>query len=126
MAADQRNFQTFTYVDDDAVTWNKRGAQDAAINAVDGSTALTTGAALWPRETRRFHTRKAVFQDPTTFRTVRIIVYTAAALAAIVATPPTLALHVAGETGTVNYTLIETIAEVKKRGKTARQLPDHA
>jgi hypothetical protein len=125
MAADQRNFQVFTYEDDNAVTWNKRGMLNAAVNAIDGSAALTAGAPMWPARSRRFHTREAVFYDPTTFRTVRFPVYTAAAYAAIDGTT-TLALHVEGNTGTVTYNLAEKIPEKQPVAKTTRQLADHA
>lgn len=125
MAADQRNYQVFTYVDDNGTVWNKRGEEDAAQNAIDGSAALTDGAPMWPHASRRFHTRMAVFFDPTTFRTKRIIVYTAAAYAAITGAT-TLAVAVPGETGTVTYSLAEKIAEKQPVAHAARQLADHA
>jgi hypothetical protein len=126
MAADQPNSQYWTYVDDGGNTWNKRGPVNSAINAVDGSAAFTSGAAVFPRGTKRFHCRQAVFIDATTFRTVRFPVFTAAAYAAIIATPPTLALHVPGETATVNYTLSDTIPERLPKAKASRALADHA
>lgn len=125
MAANQTNFQVFTYVDDNAVTWNKRGELDTAVNAIDGSTALTAGAPVFPRASRRYHTRYAVFVDPTTFRTKRIVVYTAAAFAAITGAT-TLAVNVPGETAAVTYSLAEKIAEKQPVGRATRQLPDHA
>lgn len=125
MAANQRNYQVFTYVDDNGDTWNKRGTLDTAINAIDGSSALTAGARVWPHATRRYHTRQAVFFDPTTFRTVRFTVYTAAAFAAITGST-TLSLNVPGETTTVTYNLAEKIAEKQPVGKATRQLADHA
>lgn len=125
MAADQRNFQMFTYTDDNGDVWNKRGLLDAAINAIDGSSALTAGARVWPAKSRRYHTREAVFFDPTTFRTVRFPVYTTAAFAAITGAT-TLAQHVAGNTATVTYSLSEKIAEKQPVAKSTRQLADHA
>jgi hypothetical protein len=125
MPADQVNYQVWTYVDDDGTTWNKRGEQSAAQNAIDGSAALTPGAPVWPARSRRYATREAVFYDPTTFRTKKIIVYTAAAFAAITGTT-TLAVAVPGETGTVAYNLSAKNRERKPIAKTTRQLPDHA
>lgn len=125
MTADQLNFQVFTYVDDSATNWNKKGQENTAINAIDGSAAFTSGAPEWPKASRRYHTRRAVFYDPATFRTVSFVVYTPAAFAAIKAAPPTLALHIPGETATVNYQLSELIAEKAPIGKAARQLADH-
>lgn len=124
MAANQRNYQMFTYVDNNGTTWNKRGTLDAAINAIDGSSALTAGAPVW-EDGGRFRCRKAVFFDPTTFRTVRFPVYTAAAFAAITGAT-TLAVNVPGETAAVTYSLSEKIDEKQPVGKASHQLPDHA
>lgn len=125
MAANQRNYQVFTYVDENGVTWNKRGELDAAVNAIDGSAALTPGAPVWPHSSRRFHTRGAVFYDPTTFRTKRIVVYTHAAYVAITGAT-TLAVNVPGNAGAVAYSLSQKIDEKQPVGKTTRQLADHA
>jgi|SRR5690348_3158754 len=124
MAANQRNFQMFTYVDDNGTTWNKRGTVDAAINAIDGSAALTAAAPVWIN-TKRKQTRRVRFQDNTTFRSVTFPVYTAAAFAAITSAT-TLALNVPGETTTVTYNLAEKIGEKQPVAKATRQLPDHA
>lgn len=124
MAANQRNSDLFTYVDDNGTTWNKRGPIDTAINAIDGSAALTAGAPVWTDSKSR-QCRKAVFFDPTTFRTVRIPVYTAAAFAAITGAT-TLDVNVPGEVAAVTYSLSEKIAEKQRTAKTSRNLPDHA
>jgi hypothetical protein len=125
MAANQTNFQVFTYTDDNGAVWNKRGELDTAVNAIDGSTPLTAGARVFPKATRRYHTRFAVFFDPTTFRTKRIIVYTAAAFAAITGAS-TLAVNVPGEVAAVTYSLAEKIGEKQPVGKATRQAADHA
>lgn len=125
MAANQPNFQVFSYVDDNAAVWNKRGELDAAVNALDGSTALTAGKAMWPAASRRYHTRYAIFQDPTTFRTKRVIVYTAAAFAALTGAS-TLNVNVPGNVAAVSYTLIEKVAEKQPVAHSTRQLADHA
>ncbi len=125
MPADQRNFGLFTYVDDNGVSWNKRGEDNAAINAIDGSSAFG-GHPRWPKESRRYHTRKARYVDPTTFRSKQVVIYTAAAYAALVAGTSTLALHVEGETATVTYTLAEKIPEKQPGASAVRQLADHA
>jgi len=125
VAANQLNYQMFTYTDDNGQTWNKRGELDAAVNAIDGSSALTAGARVWPRRTARYHTREAVFFDPSTFRTKRIVVYTSAAFAAITGAT-TLNVNVPGEVAAVSYSLSEKIAEKQPVGKATRQLADHA
>lgn len=124
MPADQKNYQVFTYVDDNGTTWNKRGLLNGAINAVDGSSALSAGAPVWI-DTKRKQTRKVVFIDPTTFRTVKFSVYTAAAFAALT-NATVLALAVPGEVATVNYNLSEKIGEKQPVAKGTRQLADHA
>lgn len=124
MAADQRNYQNFLYVDDHATHWTKRGELNTAINAIDGS-APQDGSPMFPKASRRYHTRYAVFVDPTTQRTKKIVVYTAAAFAALTSAS-TLALHVEGETATVTYNLSETIPEKLPVPKTiSSQRIDH-
>jgi hypothetical protein len=124
MAADQKNFQVFTYVDDNAVSWNKRGEDNAALNAVNGSTTFG-GHPTW-EDSRRMRARNIVYRDGTTFRTKRVIFYTAAAYAAITEGSSTLALHVEGETATVTYTAFKKNPERQPSVGAARQLVDHA
>ena len=124
MAADQKNSNLFSYTDDNATVWNKRGPIDTSINGVDGSTTLTPGAPLWT-DTKSRRSRKAVFFDPTTFRSVRFTVFTPAAFAAITGAT-TITQHVAGETATVTYNLAEKIPEVQRVAKSSRNLADHA
>jgi hypothetical protein len=125
MAADQKNFQLFTYVDDNGVSWNKRGELDAARNAVDGNAAF--GAhPNWGRETSRHATRKIIYVDPTTFRSKRVVFYTAAAYNAVVVGTDTLAFHVEGETATVAYTASKKVPERQPAAIGTRQLADHA
>jgi hypothetical protein len=122
--ATQPNFEIFTYVDDNAATWNKRGELETAVNAIDGSTALTAGVRVWPSESRRFHTRKVVFRDPTTFRTKRIVVYTPAAFAALTSAS-TLAVAIQGQAGTITYNLIGKIPERQPQAATTVKKADH-
>lgn len=124
MVAVQKNFQLFTYVDDNAVSWNKRGEDGGPAAAVDGHAAF--GAhPNWGRETRRHSVRKIIYQDPTTFRTVTCIFYTAAAYAAV-ALGDIVAVSVEGEVAAVNYNAIKKIPERQPRAAGARQLADHA
>ncbi len=125
MPADQLNFGLFTYVDDNGVSWNKRGEDNAAINTIDGSSAFG-GHPHWPAENRRFRTRKVRYVDSTTFRSKQVVIYTAAAYAAITVGTSTLALHVPGETATVTYTAAAKIPEKQPGASAVRQLADHA
>ena len=123
MAANQRNSNLFTYVDNNSTTWNKRGPIDTAINAIDGSAALTAGAPVW-FDSKGKRCRKAVFFDPVTFRTIRFPVYTVAAFAAITGST-TLNVNVPGEVAAVSYSLAEKIDEKQRVAKTSRNLADH-
>jgi hypothetical protein len=67
-----------------------------------------------------------VYQDATTFRTKRVIFYTAAAYAAITLGTSTLAVHVPGNTATVSYTARIKVPERKPGVGAARQNADHA
>lgn len=122
MAADQTNFQNYLYTDDNAVDWTKRG-RDGPLSAVDGH-ATATGAPTW-EDSPRMRARRVVYQDATTFRTLSGIVYTPTAFSAI-ALGDVVAVHVAGETGTVNYAAIKKIGEKQPSRGAARQLADHA
>jgi hypothetical protein len=124
MPADQPNFQLFTYVDDNGVSWNKRGESGGPAAAVDGH-AVFGAHPNWGRETSRHATRKIIYQDPTTFRTVRTIMYTPTAYAAV-ALGDIIAVHVQGETATVNYSAIKKVPERQPGAAASRQLADHA
>lgn len=124
MPADQPNFNLFTYVDDNAVSWNKRGEDGGPAALVDGHASF--GAhPNWGKETRRHSVRKIIYQDGTTFRTVRSIFYTPTAYAAV-ALGDIIAVHVQGETTTVNYAAIKKVPERQPAAAGSRQLPDHA
>lgn len=124
MAADQPNRGYWTYVDGNGLSWNKLGAIDTACQAIDGSTASGDNPD-YPRGSRRRHARRAVFTDPTTFRTKSCVIYTSAAFDAIAA-GATIAVHVPGETATVSYTLSAKIPDRAPVNATARNLADHS
>lgn len=124
MAATQTNFQLFTYVDDNGVSWNKRGEDGGPAAAVDGHAAFGTHPN-WGRETNRHSTRKIIYRDPATFRTVKAIFYTAAAFAAV-ALGDIIAVTVPGEVAAVNYAAIKKVGERQPAAAGARQLADHA
>jgi len=125
VVAQQKNFQLFSYLDDNAQTWNKRGEADSIRNAVDGSTAF--GAhPNWGRESRRHSVRKAIYSDGTTFRTKTCIIYTPTAFSALTVGTSTLSWMVEGETVAIVYTLAKKVAERQPSAQSARQLADHA
>lgn len=124
MAADQRNMNLFTYVDDSGVSWNKRGEDASPASAVDGH-AVFGAHPNWGRETPRHSVRRIVYQDATTFRTKKPIFYTAAAFATV-ALGDIIAVHVPGNVATVNYAAVKKIGEKQPSAAAARQLADHA
>lgn len=121
MARNQKNFQNFLYVDDNGVSWTKRGEDGGAGAGVDGH-AAGTGAPTWI-DSPRMRARRVVYQDPTTFRQIDPVIYTAAAYAAI-ALGSTLAVTVTGLTATVNYVAVKKISEKQPARGAARQLAD--
>jgi len=125
MVAAQKNFQLFTYLDDNAQSWNKRGELDAIRNAVDGSAAFGANPA-WGKESKRHSVRKAVYVDPTTFRSKTIIVYTPTAMSDLTVGTSTLSFMVEGEATAVVYTLAKKIGERQPSAQSARNLADHA
>lgn len=122
MAANQTNYENYLYVDDNAVEWTKRG-RDGPASAVDGH-AAHNGSPTW-EDSPRMRTRRAIYQDPTTFRTFSAIIYTSAAFTAL-ALGDTVAVNVPGETTTVDYDLIRKIGEKQPSRGTTRKLADHA
>jgi len=110
MARNQKNFKYQLYVDDNAASWNVRGEDGGALAAVDGHAAFNATFPVFGRQTRRRHVRYVEYQDPTTLLTVKGIVYTSAAFAAI-APGDIVAVQVAGLATTVNYTVSAKIAE---------------
>lgn len=121
MARNQKNFQNFLYVDDNGVSWTKRGESGGDATAVDGH-ASGTNAPTWI-DGSRMRVRKIIYKDPTTFRTVDPIFYTAAAYAAV-ALGDILAVQVEGLATTVNYSAVKKVAEKQPSRGPARQLAD--
>jgi hypothetical protein len=123
MAAVQKNFQNFTYTDDNGVTWTKRGETGDGRQAVDGNAAVA-GHPTWT-DSPRMKTRSIIYTDATTFRTKRVIFYTAAAFAAV-ALGDIIAFMVEGESVAVNYAATKKQGERQPSRSAARQLADHA
>jgi hypothetical protein len=121
MARNQKNFDNFLYVDDNGVSWTKRGESGGDATAVDGH-ATGTNAPTWI-DGARMRVRKIVYQDPTTFRTVDPIFYTAAAYAAV-ALGDILAVQVEGLATTVNYSAVKKVAEKQPGRGPSRKLAD--
>jgi hypothetical protein len=123
MARNQKNYQYFTYTDDNAVVWNVRGEVGGAGTGIDGATALTAGAPVWGRNTKRRHVRYVEATDPTTFRKVRFIVYTPTAFAAIHG-QDLVNVQVAGLATNVGYNVSAKIPEKQPIAAASRNLAD--
>lgn len=123
MARNQKNFKYFTYVDDDGVSWNVRGEDGGAFSGVDGHAAFNAANPVFGKITRRRHPRYVVAMDSTTFRTVKGIIYTAGAYAAITGGQD-IAVQVEGLATTVNYDVSDKIAERLPKAKASRNLAD--
>jgi len=121
MARNQKNFQNFLYVDDNATHWTKRGEDGGAAAAVDGH-AAHDGSPTWI-DSSRMKVRRIIYQDATTFRTVDPIFYTTAAFN-LVALGDIIAVQVEGLATTVNYAAVKKVAERQPSRGTSRQLPD--
>lgn len=122
MARNQKNFGMIDYVDDFATSYSVRGEIGGAFSAVDGH-ASTYAFPAWGRQTKNRHVRTVEAQDPTTFRTVRGIVYTPTAYAAI-DIGDTIAVQVAGLATTVNYLVSGKNPERQPKVHAPRPLAD--
>lgn len=123
MARNQRNFRYFKYVDDNGFEWSLRGESGGAGTAVDGHANNDLTDPVFGKQTTRRHPRFVVAQDPTTFRTVKFVVYTLTAFAAI-AGGDTIAVTVPGLATTVNYLVSAKVGEKMPIGNASRNLAD--
>ena len=121
MARNQKNFENFLYIDDNGVSWTKRGEIGGDASAVDGH-ANGTNAPTWI-DGSRMRARRIIYQDPTTFRTVSPLFYTAAAYAAVTL-GDIIAVQVEGLATTVNYAATKKQAEKQPSRGTSRKLAD--
>lgn len=123
MARNQKNFKLFDYLDDNGTHWSLRGESGGAGAAVDGNAPFDPTKPVFGRTSTRRHPRYVVYQDAVTFRTVKFVVYTPTAFAAIV--PGNIvAVQVEGLATTVNYTLSAKIPEKMPVPKASRNLAD--
>lgn len=121
MARNQKNFDNFLYVDNNGVSWTKRGETGGAATAVDGH-ATGTSAPTWI-DSPRMRVRRIIYQDPTTFRTVDPIFYTSTAFNAV-ALGDIVAVQVEGLATTVNYSAIRKLGEKQPSRGVSRKLAD--
>jgi hypothetical protein len=123
MAADQRNLKWYRYVDDGGRNWAIRADAAWGDSADSGLAAFNSADPPFGRQTRRHTPRKAVYRDPSTFRSFVSAVGTPAAFAAL---PATHDVHVPGEVAAVTYNLSARIPEKLQIPQASRPLADHA
>lgn len=109
MARNQKNFEYFEYLDDSAATWCVRGESGGAGSGVDGHTTDLVNP-VFGRNTRVRHVRSCLWRDPVTKRTLRTIIYTPTAYAAI-GPGDTILADVEGIATQVSYELVSKIPE---------------
>jgi len=125
MAVEQINWSLYKYVDNNGVSWNKRGEKEAVRQAVDGSAA--PGAfPNWGRSSTRHQARSITYVDGTTFRTKRVTFYTAAAFAAVVLGTDTLTFTIPGSATGVVYTASKKNDERSPKATAGPNLAEHA
>jgi hypothetical protein len=124
VAVNQKNFSLFHYVDNNGNDFNLRGEKDAVRQAVDGSSAAGGYPAFIP--SARHRPRYVVYKDGTTFRTKRVLFYTAAAWAAITEGTSTLTFVIEGSATGVVYTADRKIAEKNPAASAGPNLAEHA
>jgi hypothetical protein len=78
------------------------------------------------RHTTRRHVRRAIYRDPTTFRTFSGTVYTPAAYAALTIGTATFDVTVPDSATAVTYTLVAKVPEKIMGTVVGQQVLDHA
>jgi hypothetical protein len=121
--ASQRNLQWYRYTTDGGINMAIMADQDWGNNASSGLAAFNSADVPFGPQTRTHKTRKAVYRDPTTFRSVIHPVGTATAMAAL---PATLVVPVPGNATSVTYNLAQRRAEHLRIPGPSRNLTDHA
>jgi hypothetical protein len=123
VAVNQKNFQWYTYVDDSGQSWNMRGESGGPFEAVNGHAAFDGANPTFGRTSKRRHPRYVIATNPTTFRSVKGIVYTAAAFAAI-AGGDAIAVSVPGSASTETFNVSAKVAERMPLPSAGRHLAD--
>src|SRR6266576_1394721 len=121
--ANEPNRQWFRYVSDGGVNFGIVADQDWGGTGSSGLAAFNAADPLWGPETTQHRTRKAVYPDPATFRTVTHPVGTAAAFAAL---PATIRAPLPGSASPQTYNLARRVPEKMRIPGPSRNLPDRA
>ena len=123
MAENAPNRKLQLYIDGHGTSWNLLGSTGDACDTISGTAAAVAGTPRRPRESKTYRNRKAIFQDPATFRTKTCVIYTEAAAAALSGTS-TVAVDVPGSATPVTYTWQETKPDRSPIKSISRNLAD--
>lgn len=115
------NRQWYRYVSDGGANFGIMADQDWGNNAASGLAAFNAADPAWGPQSRMHRTRKAVYRDPVTFRTVTHPVGTAAAFAAL---PSTISVPLPGTATAVTYNLAQRKPEKMRIPGPSRNLAD--
>src|SRR5712691_9654507 len=102
MPADQRNFNYSLYASDDGTNYCLKADQAWISDSGVSGAAACAGARAFGAASKRRSPRKLIFRDPTTFRTVTEPAFTTTAFNAATVGSTVYAVHVPGETATVD------------------------
>jgi hypothetical protein len=116
--AKSRNFNWFRYVDDSARNRALRADAVWGANANSGLVAFNAADAPIGRQTKRNRVRTVTYQDPVTFRTVKLPFGTAAAFAAA---PATVSISLPGLETAITYNIGKKTGESFAAVKAVRQ-----
>jgi len=125
MPLPQRNFEYYAYDSDDGTSYCLKADEFWGDAAGHGGSACAGEPAYGSSTTRR-HPRKAIYQDPTTFRTISGPVFTPAAYAALTVGTSTLSVAVHGSATAVTYTLRKKVPEAVPSTVKGMSVLDHA
>lgn len=123
MAVNLKNRQWQDYLDDSGNHWNILAESGGAGASVDGHGAFDSGNPVFGKITSRRHPRYVVATNSATFRTVKFIVYTPTAYAAI-GGGDAITVPVPGSATADTYNVTQKIGEKMPFAKTSRNLAD--
>lgn len=120
--ATQKNLKWYRYVTNGGVNMGIMCEDTWGDNASSGLAPFNATDPPFGPQSRTHHTRKAVYKDPQTFRTIKHPVGTVAALAAL---PATFSVSVPGLAAPIAYNLAQRIDEKMRIPGPSRPLADH-
>jgi hypothetical protein len=122
MPGEQRQLKWYRYTDNTGRFWAVQSEADWGDSVNSGLTAFNAADPAFGPQTRGHRLRKQFYVDPTTFRVVRYIVGTTAALSGL---PATVSVFVPGLATAVTYNKGRAVAEVIRVPGVSNNKIDH-